>query len=58
MLYPYGEARLLQVYAEMHAQQSAPSPARERLDAALVIFRRLGARKDVEQAKQLLITLH
>ena len=50
--YPYGEARLLHVYGEMHARKVEPGPARERLEAALAIFRRLGARKDVERAEQ------
>jgi hypothetical protein len=34
-----------------------PASARERLEAALVIFNRLGARKDIERAEQLLTTL-
>jgi hypothetical protein len=41
----------------MHAQKGEPELARERLEAALAIFRRLGARKDVERAEQMLSTL-
>jgi hypothetical protein len=57
MLYPYAEARLLHVYGEMHARKGEPEPARERLEAALAIFRRLGARKDVERVEQVLSAL-
>ena len=39
-------------------QKGEPGPARERLEAALAIFRRLGARKDVERAKQAIVDLH
>ena len=49
---PYAEARLLHVYGQMHAQKGELGPARERLQAALAIFRRLGARKDAERAEQ------
>jgi tetratricopeptide (TPR) repeat protein/transcriptional regulator with XRE-family HTH domain len=56
MPYPYAEARLLHVYGLIHAQVGEPEPARACLEAALVIFRRLGARKDLEQAEQLLAT--
>jgi predicted ATPase/class 3 adenylate cyclase len=52
MPYPYGEARLLQVYGQMHLQQGEPELARERLEAALAAFQRLGARKDAERAAQ------
>jgi hypothetical protein len=44
--YVYGEARLLPVYGRLHAKQGQPEQARERLEAALAIFRRLGAQKD------------
>jgi tetratricopeptide (TPR) repeat protein len=57
MPYPYAEGRLLHVYGEMHAQKGEPAPARERLEAALAIFRRLGARKDAECAEALLTAL-
>ena len=57
MPYPYAEGRLLQVYGEMHRQKGAPGPARERLEAALAIFSRLGARKDAELTEQALTAL-
>jgi hypothetical protein len=57
MPYPYGQARLLQVYGEMHVKRGEPQPARERLEAALAIFRRLGARKDIERVEQMLAGL-
>jgi tetratricopeptide (TPR) repeat protein/transcriptional regulator with XRE-family HTH domain len=50
--YPYGEARLLHVHGQMHARKGEPTRARERLEAALAIFRRLGACKDAERAEQ------
>jgi tetratricopeptide (TPR) repeat protein/transcriptional regulator with XRE-family HTH domain len=50
--HPYAEGRLLHVYGAMHVQKADPAPARERLEAALTIFRRLGARKDVERVEQ------
>jgi tetratricopeptide (TPR) repeat protein len=52
MPYPYGEARMLHTYGLMHAQKGEPAPARERLEEALAIFRRLGARKDIERTEQ------
>jgi hypothetical protein len=57
MQYPYAEARLLQVYGQLHAQQGDHEPARARLGAALAIFRRLGARKDIERTEHLLAAL-
>jgi tetratricopeptide (TPR) repeat protein len=50
MPYPYAEGRLLHVYGQMHVAKGEPVPARERLEAALAIFQRLGARKDAERA--------
>ena len=55
--YPYAEARLLHVYGLMHARRGEPEAARERLREALAIFRRLGARKDVERAERVLTSL-
>jgi tetratricopeptide (TPR) repeat protein len=52
MPYPYAEARLLYVSGALHAQKGEPEPACERLEEALAIFRRLGARKDVERVEQ------
>jgi hypothetical protein len=57
MPYPYAEARLLQVSSRVHAERGEPEPARERLEEALAILRRLGARKDIERTEQLLATL-
>jgi tetratricopeptide (TPR) repeat protein len=57
MSYPYGEARLLLASGELHAQAGQPEPPRKRLEAALAIFRRLGARKDMERVEQLLAAL-
>jgi hypothetical protein len=50
--YPHGEGRLLEVYGRLHRDRGEPTAARERLEAALAIFRRLGAGKDVERAEQ------
>jgi hypothetical protein len=41
----------------MHVRKGEPGPARERLEAALAIFRRLGARKYIERVEQTLATL-
>jgi len=57
MPYPYGEGRLLQVYSWLHQGRGEPEAARKRLEAALAIFRRLGARKDLDRTEQLLATL-
>jgi tetratricopeptide (TPR) repeat protein len=54
MPYPYAEARLLQAYGQLAAEQSEPMRARQHFEAALAIFRRLGAREDVERTEQLL----
>jgi tetratricopeptide (TPR) repeat protein len=55
--YPYAEAHLLHAHGIMCCQKGTMAPARERLEAALAIFRRLGARKDVEVTELLLATL-
>jgi tetratricopeptide (TPR) repeat protein len=55
--YPYAEARFLQAYGELLVQLRQPGPPRERLEAALAIFQRLGARKDIERTEQLLTRL-
>ncbi len=55
--YPYGEGRLLDVSARLHVERSDVTAARERLAAALAVFRRLGARKDFELTEQLLARL-
>jgi tetratricopeptide (TPR) repeat protein len=51
MPYPYAEARLLHLSGRLHTQAGKPETAQERLEAALAIFQRLGARKDVEQVE-------
>jgi hypothetical protein len=45
------------VYGELHLQRGEPHLARERLEAAQAIFRRLGARKDAERVEQALADL-
>jgi tetratricopeptide (TPR) repeat protein len=50
MPYPHAEALLLHVYGDLHSLKGEPALARERLQMALLIFRRLGARMDIEQA--------
>jgi tetratricopeptide (TPR) repeat protein len=57
MRYPYAEGRLLHVYGELHVAKGQPVPARERLEAALAIFQRLGARKDAERVAQAVAAL-
>jgi tetratricopeptide (TPR) repeat protein/transcriptional regulator with XRE-family HTH domain len=47
MPYPYAEARLLQVYGALHTRKGEPETARERLEAARIIFTRLSARRNV-----------
>jgi tetratricopeptide (TPR) repeat protein len=51
MPYPYAEVRLLRAYGQMHVAKGEPVPGRERLEAALAIFRRLGAHKDAERQR-------
>ncbi len=50
--YPYAEARILHVDGRHHAADGKPGPARERLEVAPAIFRRLGARQDGERVEQ------
>jgi tetratricopeptide (TPR) repeat protein len=57
MPYPYAEARLLHLDGLLHVQQGEPEAARERLEAALALFRRLGAHKDTEWVEQALAGL-
>ena len=47
--YPWGEARVLDTLALLYQRSGAATAARERLAAALTIYRRLGARKDAER---------
>ncbi len=57
MPYPYAEARLLQVYGDLHVRKGEPEAARKQLEAARIIFARLGARRDLERAVQSLDSL-
>jgi tetratricopeptide (TPR) repeat protein/transcriptional regulator with XRE-family HTH domain len=57
MPYPHGEGRLLEVYGRLRLARGDAAAAREWLEAALAIFRRLGARRDIEQTEQLLHSL-
>jgi tetratricopeptide (TPR) repeat protein len=54
MPYPYAEAKLSREYGMLHVRENEPTRARERLRAALKIFRRLGAKKDAEQTRRAL----
>ncbi len=54
MPYPYAEAKLSYEYGMLHLREKEPARARERLRAALEIFRRLGAKKDAEQIRRAL----
>jgi tetratricopeptide (TPR) repeat protein/transcriptional regulator with XRE-family HTH domain len=55
--YPYAEARLRATSGLLAMRKQAPEQAQECLEAALTIFRRLGARKDGQQTEQALATL-
>jgi tetratricopeptide (TPR) repeat protein len=54
---PYIEARTLQVYGDLHRHRSEPQQARVKLEAALALFRGLGAREDIERTEQVLAAL-
>ncbi len=55
--YPWGEARVLDTYRLLDTRAGAVGPARERMEAALALYKRLGARKDVERIEQELASL-
>jgi tetratricopeptide (TPR) repeat protein len=57
MPYPHGEGRLLEVYGRLHLARGDAAAASGRFAAALAIFRRLGARPDVQRTEGLLATL-
>ena len=57
MPYPYAEARSLFQLGMMHVQQREAHQARSWLQEALAIFRRLGARVEIERTEALLATL-
>jgi tetratricopeptide (TPR) repeat protein len=52
--YPYAEACALYECGAMYSTKGEPDQAHERLEEALAIFQRLGARKDVERTDQAL----
>jgi predicted ATPase/DNA-binding XRE family transcriptional regulator len=51
---PYGEAKALYVYGQLHAAQGEPERARERYAAALAILNRLGERLYAEHVERAL----
>ena len=55
--FPYAEARILFEMGMMYVRRGEATQAQERLDEALAIFERLGARKDVERTEQALAEL-
>ena len=55
--YPFFEACFLHIWGQMHLNRGEPAAARERLEAALAIFQRLGARPFVARVEQDLATL-
>ena len=54
MPYPYVEARILHEYGMLHLRESESEKARKSLRAALEIFYRLEAQKDMERTEQTL----
>ena len=52
--FPYAEARGLYEHGMMRIRKGDPEQARQHLEAALTIFRQLGAKKDVERTEQAL----
>jgi predicted ATPase len=52
--YPYAEAKLSSEHGMLYLHDRETARARERLRAALEIFRRLGAKKDAEQTSRAL----
>jgi hypothetical protein len=57
MPYPYAEARFLHLYGELHVQKGEAVAAQEHLQAALAIFRRLGALPGIAQTEGALAAL-
>jgi hypothetical protein len=51
MPHPYAEARLLHLYGALHMQKGEPEQVRARLEGARAIFRRIGARRDIERVE-------
>ena len=57
MPYPFAEARALAEFGHLEAARGSPIAARERLEEALAIFRRLGAYPLGEQTERVLVQL-
>ena len=57
MPYPLEEAKLSRGYGLLHLRAGEPEQARERLSAALDIFRRLGASNDAQRTERTLVDL-
>jgi len=57
MPHPYAEARILFEQGQVHALEGEIQRARSRLEKALAVFRRLGARKDVQRTEHVLTEL-
>jgi tetratricopeptide (TPR) repeat protein len=55
--YPLAEARILVELGRMHRERCEAAAAQGACEEALAIFRRLGAKKDVEDAEQMLAEL-
>jgi hypothetical protein len=54
----YEEARILHAFGLMWGQKGEKARAREYLEEALTIFRRLGAKPDIERTEQVLAEPH
>ena len=52
MPYPYAEGRLLYVNGLLHIERGELEPAWEQLEAALALFRRLGARGEIARTEE------
>jgi tetratricopeptide (TPR) repeat protein len=57
MSYPYAEARALHEHGRTYLLKGDRELAQKQLEEALVIFRRLGAKKDADRTKQALVSL-
>jgi hypothetical protein len=57
MPYPHAEALILRELGQLSRRKGKAADARERLEEALAVFQRLGARKDVERTEQELAAL-
>jgi tetratricopeptide (TPR) repeat protein len=57
MPYPYREACILEQMGILQQQRDDPEQAQARLEEALAIFRRLGAKKDIERTEQTQVVL-